>query len=100
NRVFEAYLLTGEIEPGNSYIYDELFRQKKLPFHSKEFKERIRRKAIRNLYRTKEGSMGYKKYLREIQNGHKAPVAVECKYIIMKMYFSHEAAKRKKTDPS
>lgn len=92
---FEVYKNTGRIESGKSWIYDYYHEKRLLPFHNKVFREKIKRKAIKNLYKRQQatGDRDLKSTLKEIQNGSDR-FKTECKYIVLKMFFGKLIAQK------
>lgn len=84
---FIEFCLTQNIPDGKSYVYDYLFPKKVFPSHTKRFKEQIKRKAIKSIYKKrKSGNVALKSVLKDIQAGNNK-VQTECKRIILKTFF-------------
>ncbi len=94
---FEIFKVTKEIPVGKTYVYDFLYEKKLLPKHTTEFKSKIKRKAIKEAYKSKaeaEDKRAFTKVLRDIQNKKNAQI-VRCKNIILKTFFHQLIAQEK-----
>lgn len=87
---FEYYKTQGDIPIGSSYVYDHLYALGLLPIHTESFRKAVKRKAMRNLYRKGAAKQNrpLKRTLRAIQRGHQDSFRVECKYIVLRSFFS------------
>lgn len=88
---FEDFKETGKIEPGKNWVYDWFYERGKLPKHTNEFKERIKRKATKIALKEKEelGRTGseIKNKIREIKSG-KNQLKRICKDLVLMEFFS------------
>lgn len=90
---FENFKQTKSIEIGSLYVYDYLFELGALPFHSKRFKSKIKRKAIREIYKSRNNFSSIKdkrlvkNILISIQNNEN-PVRTKCQELILIEFFS------------
>lgn len=87
---FEEFTANGYIPQGKAYVYDFLFEHGLLPKHTKRFREKIKRKAIKKRYQSRENPNVERRHVRsillQIQN-KKDGQKVRCKEIILETFF-------------
>lgn len=86
---FEAYKQDGYVKSGYGYVYDELFEKGQLPKHTKEFKERIKNKAVQELEKeiTSLGITTQVKEQLEALKTQNRGIKGKCKQLILEEYF-------------
>ncbi|AVR46772.1 hypothetical protein C7S20_16720 [Christiangramia fulva] len=87
---FEEFKISGKIPYGKAYVYDVLYKRGLLPIHTKRYREKIKRKAIKRRYKSKEKKHVDRKELKSIlhkiqigQNNQK----IQCKEIVLETFF-------------
>lgn len=95
---FEEYKAHKKIPIGRVWVYDYLYEKKLLPAHTTAFREKIKRNAIKQMYKKSEVEVDrtreLKGILNEIQNG-KRELKVLCKVLVLEEYFSRLIAQEK-----
>lgn len=98
---FDEFKENRHIPPGRFYAYDYLFEKKLLPPHTPEFKEKIRRSAIKHLSKSetpdRKKRKDLKAALKEIQSGNKnqSRLKLKCKELVLKYYFNSLIARNR-----
>ncbi len=98
---FDEFKENRHIPPGRLYVYDYLFEKKLLPPHTPEFKEKIRRSAIKHLSKSetpdRKKRKDLKATLKEIQSGDKnqSRLKLKCKELVLKYYFNSLIARNR-----
>lgn len=90
-RCFETFKSTGTIDPGFGYVYDYFYEMGVFPKHDNRFREKIRRKAARNIHKRKDSidniNGNISKEIIEIKKGNN-PMKFEKKRIVLITYFN------------
>lgn len=98
---FEDFKTLKEIPLGKTYVYDYLYEKKLLPSHTPAFRERVKRQAIKQLYKSKENPnkdrREIKSILQEVQF-RKNNLKVQCKNLVLQEYFNRLLAEGKSLD--
>ncbi|WP_407324045.1 hypothetical protein R5O24_02880 [Tenacibaculum maritimum] len=90
---FDYFKEHKQIEPGTLYVYDVLFPLGAFFFHSRKFKEKIRRKAVKSIYKKKNNvqtaieKKQISNVLKEIREKGN-PVKSKCKELVLIQFFS------------
>ena len=87
---FENFQATKEIEVGRLWIYDHFYEKGHLPHHGKRFREKIRRKAVKSIYKLSnvdKADRELQRVIKKIQQGEN-DVRSKSKEIVLRTFFS------------
>lgn len=87
---FENFKEQEVIPPGKTYVYDYFYQKGLLPVHTKQFREKIKRKAHKWMCENKANLSNDRKTNRQIINEIKSgknQMQTKCKEIVLKTFF-------------